>query len=113
MKILLLKKEKNNFEELALLKNPASNMKFGKCIELVEFLISKGVNCIAVNSLPIGKGVIFALSNYGIGMKLIPEEELTRFIEKLKQDPVCEPPLAVWNRFTCDISQGHRREVSE
>ena len=105
-KILLLKKEKNNFEELALLKNPASNMKFGKCIELVEFLISKGVNCIAVNSLPIGKGVIFALSNYGIGMKLIPEEELTRFIEKLKQDPVCEPPLAVWNRFACDISQG-------
>ncbi|ADY72796.1 cation diffusion facilitator family transporter [Desulfurobacterium thermolithotrophum DSM 11699] len=109
-KILLLEKEKNELKKLAIFRNPASNMQFGKCIELVEFLISKGVNCIAVNSLPLGKGVIFALSNYGVGMKLIPEEDLSVFIEKLKQEPTCEPPLAIWNRFVCDISNGGSSE---
>ena len=101
--ILFLKKNNGDIEILQRLKNPAVNLKYGKCIELVEFLVSKGVNCIAVNSLPVGKGVIFALSNYGIGMTLIPEENLNAFLKELRKKP-CEPPLAVWNRYACDIN---------
>ncbi|MEO2068565.1 MAG: cation diffusion facilitator family transporter [Desulfurobacteriaceae bacterium] len=111
-KILLLKKDKDGFKDLAVLRNPAANMKFGRCIELVEFLLSKGVNCVAVNSLPLGKGVIFALSNYGIGMKLIPQSDLTSFLKELKDDPLCEPPLAVWNRHACDVKIGGTGESS-
>ncbi len=101
--ILLLKHGKGEFKTVEKIKNPAKELKFGKCIELVEFLARKGVDCIAVNNLPLGKGVIYALSAYGIGMKLITEEDLGSFLKKLKEDPYCEPPLAVWNRYTCDI----------
>ena len=101
--VLILKHGENGFETVERLKNPAKNLKMGKCIELVELLAKKGVDCIAVNNLPLGKGVIYALSAYGIGMKLITEENLNSFLQKLKEDPYCEPPLAVWNRYTCDI----------
>ncbi len=101
--VLILKHGENGFETVEKLKNPAKNLKMGKCIELVELLAKKGVDCIAVNNLPLGKGVIYALSAYGIGMKLITEEDLNSFLQKLKEDPYCEPPLAVWNRYTCDI----------
>ena len=101
--VLILKHGENGFETVERLKNPAKNLKMGKCIELVELLAKKGVDCIAVNNLPLGKGVIYALSAYGIGMKLITEEDLNSFLQKLKEDPYCEPPLAVWNRYTCDI----------
>ena len=104
--ILIVKHENEDFTEVERLKNPASSLKQGKCIELVEFLARKGVNCIAVNNLPLGKGVIYAMSAYGIGMKLITEEDLQKFLGRLKEDPYCEPPLAVWNRYTCDISGG-------
>ncbi|MEO2083059.1 MAG: cation transporter, partial [Desulfurobacteriaceae bacterium] len=57
-----------------------------------------------------GKGVIYALSHYGMGMKLIPEDNLNLFIAKLKEDPVCEPPLAVWNSYACDITEGGKVE---
>ena len=101
--ILILKQGEKGLETVEKIKNPAVNLRFGKCIELVEFLAKRGVDCIAVNNLPIGKGVIYALSAYGIGMKLITEENLNSFLQKLKEDPYCEPPLAVWNRYTCDI----------
>ena len=101
--ILILKQGEKGLETVEKIKNPAVNLRFGKCIELVEFLARRGVDCIAVNNLPIGKGVIYALSAYGIGMKLITEENLNSFLQKLKEDPYCEPPLAVWNRYTCDI----------
>ena len=101
--ILLLKQENGEFKTVEKIKNPAKELKFGKCIELVEFLARKGVDCIAINNLPLGKGVIYALSAYGIGMKLITEEDLNKFLKKLKENPYCEPPLAVWNRYTCDI----------
>ncbi len=104
--ILILKQEEDGFRTVERLKNPAVRLKFGKCIELVEFLARRGVDCIAVNNLPLGKGVIYALSAYGIGMKLITEEDLQEFLKKLKEDPYCEPPLAVWNRYTCDITGG-------
>lgn len=101
--ILILKHGNDEFKTVERLKNPAKDLKLGKCIELVELLAKRGVDCIAVNNLPLGKGVIYALSAYGIGMKLITEENLKSFLKKLKQDPYCEPPLAVWNRYTCDI----------
>ena len=104
--ILILKQEGDGFRTVERLKNPAVRLKFGKCIELVEFLAKRGVDCIAVNNLPLGKGVIYALSAYGIGMKLITEEDLQEFLKRLKEDPYCEPPLAVWNRYTCDITGG-------
>ena len=104
--ILILKQEGEGFRTVERLKNPAVRLKFGKCIELVEFLAKRGVDCIAINNLPLGKGVIYALSAYGIGMKLITEEDLQEFLRKLKEDPYCEPPLAVWNRYTCDITGG-------
>jgi cation diffusion facilitator family transporter len=109
--ILLLKKKDGNIEILERVKNPVANFQHGKCIELVEFLVSKGVNCIAVNSLPVGKGVIFALSNYGIGMALIPQENLNIFLKELRKKP-CEPPLVVWNRYACDINEGGEREAT-
>jgi len=101
--ILILKREGGDLKEVERLENPARKLKFGKCIELVEFLAKKGIDCIAVNNLPLGKGVIYALSSYGIGMKLIPEEDLKAFISELQKNPYCEPPLAVWNAHTCDI----------
>ena len=104
--ILILKQEGEGFRTVERLKNPAVRLKFGKCIELVEFLAKRDVDCIAVNNLPLGKGVIYALSAYGIGMKLITEEDLQEFLRRLKEDPYCEPPLAVWNRYTCDITGG-------
>ena len=104
--ILILKREGEEIKEVERLKNPAAKLKLGKCIELVEFLGRKKVDCIAVNNLPLGKGVIYALSAYNMGMKLIPEEDLKKFIEKLKENPYCEPPLAVWSSHTCDISDG-------
>ncbi len=108
--IVFLKREGDEFKVVAKEKNSASSLKYGKCIELVEMLVEKGVDCIAVNNLPIGKGVIFAMSHYGIGLKLIAEESLKKFIEKLKEDPTCEPPLAVWNRMTCDLKLGGKVE---
>jgi len=93
-------------KEVARLDNPAAKLQLGKCIELVEFLGKKGIDCIAVNNLPIGKGVIYALLAHEIGMKLITEEELSKFLEKLKEEPECESPLAVWSSHTCDINQG-------
>ncbi len=101
--ILILKREGKEFKEVARIENPALKLRLGKCIELVETLAKRGVDCIAVNNLPLGKGVIYAMSAYGIGMKLIPEEKLPNFLKKLKEEPFCEPPLAVWNRYTCDI----------
>jgi len=44
-------------------------------------------------------------------MVMIPEEDIEIFIEKLKSKP-CEPPLAVWNRYACDIKEGGERETS-
>ncbi len=104
--ILFLKNEGGEIKEVKRIKNPAVNLKFGKCIELVEFLAKEGVDCIAVNNLPLGKGVIYALSAYNIGMKLIPKEELREFVRELSLNPYCEPPLAVWNSHTCDITHG-------
>ncbi len=110
--IVFLKREGKEFRVVARERNRASHLKYGKCIELIEMLVEKGVDCIAVNNLPIGKGVIFALSHYGIGLKLIPEEQLDGFIEKLKESPSCEPPLVVWNRMACDLKLGGGVESS-
>lgn len=104
--LLILKREGKEFKVLGRIKNPAKGLKTGRCIELVEALADKGVDCVAVNTLPLGKGVIFALSHYGIGMKLIPETDLEKFLDLLKKEPECEPPLAVWNRYACDITSG-------
>ncbi|RUM91153.1 MAG: cation transporter [Thermovibrio sp.] len=101
--ILILEREGNQWRKVEVFENPAVKIKYGKCIELVELLAKKGVNCVAVNNLPLGKGVIYALSAYGMGMKLIPNDDLDEFLEELKRNPHCEPPLAVWNTYTCDI----------
>ncbi len=108
--LLFIRKSENGWNVEGKSDNPVRNRKTGRCVELVEFLARKGVDCVAVNSLPIGKGVIYALSHYGIGMKLIPEDNLNLFIAKLKEDPVCEPPLAVWNSYACDITEGGKVE---
>ncbi len=102
--ILLVLLRNGSYQEVGRLENKAVNLKYGKCIELVEELAKRNVNCVAVNNLPLGKGVIYALSSYGIGMKFIPEDDLSKFLSELSKDPHCEPPLAVWERFTCDIS---------
>ncbi len=102
--ILLVLLKDGSYQEVGRLENKAANLKYGKCIKLVEELAKRNVNCVAVNNLPLGKGVIYALSSYGIGMKFIPEEDLSKFLSELSKDPHCEPPLAVWERFTCDIS---------
>jgi len=107
--LLILKRENQEFKEIGRIKNPAHTHPTGKCIELVELLASKGIDCIAVNNLPLGKGVIYALSSYGIGMKFIPEDDLSKFLSELSKDPHCEPPLAVWESFTCDISSSGGR----
>ncbi|SMP06622.1 cation diffusion facilitator family transporter [Desulfurobacterium pacificum] len=104
--LLILKRDADGFKILGRIENPAKDFKAGKCIELVEALADRGVDCIAVNTLPLGKGVIFALSHYGIGMKLIPESNLERFLEVLRKEPECQPPLAVWNSYACDINSG-------
>ena len=108
--ILFLKNENGKLKEIKRIKNPVANLKFGKCIELTELLAKEGVDCVAVNNLPLGKGVIYALSAYNIGMKLIPTEELTSFIKQLEREPYCEPPLAVWNSHACDINPEERVE---
>jgi len=110
--LLLLKRDSSGFKILGRIENPAKNFKSGRCIELVEALADRGVNCIAVNTLPLGKGVIFALSHYGIGMKLIPESDLNRFLKLLEEEPECQPPLAVWNSFACDINSGGTKSES-
>jgi cation diffusion facilitator family transporter len=108
--ILILEVKDKSLREVKRIKNPAVNLKFGKCIELVELLAKEGINCIAINNLPLGKGVIYALSAYNIGMKLITKEELEDFLKELSKDPYCEPPLAVWNSYTCDITHGGKVE---
>ena len=108
--ILILEVKKGNFREVKRIKNPAVKLKFGKCIELVELLAKEGVNCIAINNLPLGKGVIYALSAYNIGMKLITKEKLEDFLKELSREPYCEPPLAVWSSYTCDIIHGGKVE---
>ncbi|WP_457679538.1 cation diffusion facilitator family transporter [Thermovibrio sp.] len=110
--VLILKRERKKLKEVKRIKNPSLGLKFGKCIELVEFLAKEGVDCVAVNNLPLGKGVIYALSSYNIGMKLIPKENLKEFLKELSQNPYCEPPLAVWSLHTCDINQGGEVESS-
>jgi cation diffusion facilitator family transporter len=101
--VLILEREGNQWRRVEVFENPAVKIKYGRCIELVELLAKKGVNCVAVNNLPLGKGVIYALSAYGMGMKLIPKDDLDEFLEELKRNPHCELPLAVWNTYTCDI----------
>ena len=108
--ILILEVKKGNLREVKRIKNPAVKLKFGKCIELVELLAKEGVNCIAINNLPLGKGVIYALSAYNIGMKLITKEKLEDFLKELSREPYCEPPLAVWSSYTCDIIHGGKVE---
>ncbi|ADU97268.1 cation diffusion facilitator family transporter [Thermovibrio ammonificans] len=102
--ILILRREGESFSVEKRIPNPAKDFKFGKCIELVEFLAREGVDCIAVNNLPLGKGVIYALSSYDLGMKLVPVESVGELVEALKRDPVCDPPLVVWTNHACDFS---------
>ena len=107
--ILLVLLKKGFYKEIDRFKNEATELKYGRCIELVEELVKRKVDCVAVNNLPLGKGVIYALSSYGIGMKFIPEDDLSKFLSELSKDPHCEPPLAVWESFTCDISSSGGR----
>jgi cation diffusion facilitator family transporter len=104
--IVILRREGNRFKEEKRFKNPARNFKYGKCIELIERLAQEGIDCVVMNSLPLGKGMIYALSSYDLGLKLVPAETLDQVVEELKKDPVCDPPLVVWNNYACDFSPG-------
>ncbi|WP_456455381.1 cation diffusion facilitator family transporter [Thermovibrio sp.] len=107
--VLLVLLKGGSYKEVDRFKNKAAKLKYGKCIELVEELAKRKVDCVAVNNLPLGKGVIYALSSYGMGMKFIPEDDLSKFLSELSKDPHCEPPLAVWESFACDISSNGGR----
>jgi cation diffusion facilitator family transporter len=109
--VVILTLKEGKIEDFERIENPVRELKHGKCIELVEFLARKGVNCIAVNSLPPGKGVMYALSAYDMGIRLISEENLNLFIHKLKENPYCEQPLVVWNSQVCSLSEELKDEV--
>ncbi len=103
--VVILTLKEGKIEKFERMNNPVRDLKYGKCVELVEFLAEKGVDCLAVNALPPGKGVMYALSAYDMGIKIIPEDDLNLFIYKLKQDPYCDQPLAVWNSYVCDLNK--------
>ncbi len=102
--IFTLDRNKGDIVDKRVFENPVISLKRGKGIELVEFLSGKGVNCVVFYSIPNSKGVIYALSNKGIGIYLSKERSVDAVLKEFMSGKAeCKPAISVWEEHVCDI----------